>query len=115
MLSIYLPQLTQETDLPDICSYPVFSDQFTAIISHREPLASIYIHNKAHEQQIQNLLDDLYDAYTDKGKTTHPHQFFSNGILMQHFLFRHNLSGTEVKLHMHCIFIGRWKLLSMSH
>lgn len=67
MLSIYLPNLDQDNGLPDICNYPIFNNEISAIIGHVEPPFIVYIHNSAHHNKIQQLLDDLFDAYENKG------------------------------------------------
>lgn len=69
MLSIYLPDLDQNNDLPDICNYPIFNNEFTGMIGHVEPPFTVYIHNSAHANKIQRLLDNLYAAYENEGNS----------------------------------------------
>lgn len=70
-MSIYLPNLDLNTDLPDVCSYPIFSNEFVGSIPHVEPPFTVYVQNKAYEAQEQELLDNLYSAYENGGNYIH--------------------------------------------
>lgn len=67
MMSIYLPHLDNDADLPDICSYPIFSNEFDGIITLVEPPCTVYVQNRAFEEQEQQFLNDLYGAYENAG------------------------------------------------
>lgn len=67
MLSIYLPQLDSDNDLPDLCNYPIYSDEFDGLVLHVQPPYTVYVQSKRFDSQQQMLLDELYTAYESGG------------------------------------------------
>ncbi|XP_031616520.1 maternal protein tudor isoform X2 [Contarinia nasturtii] len=63
MLSVYVPGLDQDTNLPDISYYPIDSNTFDGTISHIERPNVVYVQNIKFDGQLNALLDELYGAY----------------------------------------------------
>lgn len=67
-MSVYLPQLDEDKNLPDICSYPIYSNEFMGIVSHAEPPYVVFVQNLSYDEQLQKLLDEMYAAYENDGR-----------------------------------------------
>ncbi|XP_055320902.1 maternal protein tudor isoform X2 [Sitodiplosis mosellana] len=61
--SIYLPHLDDDEDVPDICNFPIYSDEFDGFVPYVEPPYTVYIQSKRFELSASDLLDQLYAAY----------------------------------------------------
>lgn len=76
MMSVYLPQLDGDNDVPEICNYPIYSDEFDGIVLHIEPPYTVYVQSKRFAEQQQTLLDQLYAAYENDGMLLINFHFF---------------------------------------